>query len=78
MIPKLPDHGANECAFLAWVRVVVMNGGFGLATARIGGPPARFRPDVAPLASGALMVLMAGPRVRRRSKRIISEPVCRR
>lgn len=64
MIAKYSDHSANERTFLAWVRTVIAIVGFGLGAGKLSPVPAPVWSDVALLAAGALVVLIAYLRMR--------------
>lgn len=70
MIPNYADHSANERTFLAWVRTVIAIEGFGIAAARLGHVPPHPRTEIAMLAAGAVVVVLAWLRMRHLRARI--------
>lgn len=70
MIKNYTDHSANERTFLAWVRTAMAVVGFGLAAARLNSGTPSFGSELALLASGALVILIAYIRMLWLRKRI--------
>lgn len=70
MILHYRDHAANERTFLAWVRTVIAIIGFGLAAARLGAESASPISEIAMLAAGSIVLLLAFLRMRKVQRRI--------
>jgi len=73
VIPNYADHSANERTFLAWVRTVVAIEGFGLVAARVGDGPTRMWSEIALLAAGGLVLVVAFMRMRHIRRHIDSD-----
>ena len=73
MIRNFRDHAANERTFLAWLRTAIAMVGVGLAAAKLTGTSVPLWSDLALIATGGVVVVLAFLRMHLLRRRIDAE-----